>query len=296
VAAEAGAQYVSARPHSALARCVMGYSGYREHSAVPLRRRQAPTGSCTLILGFGGPIRLHGPAGPMVPVAFLAGMHDSAVITEFTGHQQGVQVDLTPLGLFRLLGRPLPELTNRAPQLDELDAPGLARLPGQLAEDTTWSTRFARVDTALLRLLDESATQPDPEVAWAWDQLHRSGGRVAIQHLAQKTEWSRRHLLTRFRIQVGLAPKPAARVLRFRRAADLLMPGSGTGEGPGRPAQHRIADVAADCGYTDHAHLVREFRALAGCTPSQYVAEWITRLPASPTYKPDPATRHTVSP
>lgn len=82
---------------------------------MPLRHRQAPTGSCTLILGFGGPIRLYGPAGPTIPVAFLAGMHDAAVITDFTGHQHGVQVDLTPLGVFRLLGRPLPELTGASP-------------------------------------------------------------------------------------------------------------------------------------------------------------------------------------
>lgn len=49
------AQYVLARPHPALAGCVLGYSGYREHSAAPLRRRQAPTGACTLIVGFRGP-------------------------------------------------------------------------------------------------------------------------------------------------------------------------------------------------------------------------------------------------
>lgn len=206
----------------------------------------------------------------------MAGMHDTAVITEFTGDQQGVQVDLTPLGVFRLLGRPLPELTNRVPQLDELGVPGLARLPVQLAEDNTWTARFARVDATLLRLLDESAARPDPEVAWAWEQLLRSGGRVCVQRLAEGTGWSRRHLLTRFRDQVGLAPKPAARVLRFRRAADLLVPGSGLGEGPGRAGRRRIADVAADCGYVDHAHLAREFRALAGRTPSQYVAEWGT--------------------
>jgi len=34
-----------------------------------------------------------------------------------------------------------------------------------------------------------------------------------------------------------------------------------------------LADLAADCGYFDQAHLAREFRALAGCPPSQWLAE-----------------------
>ena len=50
-------------------------------------------------------------------------------------------------------------------------------------------------------------------------------------------------------------------VLRLDRARALL--GRGTPAGP----------VAARCGYTDQSHLVREFRALAGCTPGTYLAE-----------------------
>ena len=34
-----------------------------------------------------------------------------------------------------------------------------------------------------------------------------------------------------------------------------------------------LADLAADCGYFDQAHLAREFRVLAGCPPSQWLAE-----------------------
>lgn len=268
-------EYVRARPHPALAGLVVGYSGYREHSATPLRRRQAPTGGCPLILSFDPPIRLHGPAGPVVRRSFLAGMRDAAVLTEFTGSQAGVQVDLTPLGMFGLLGRPMSELTNRTPRLDELGLPEPAARPQRLGEDPGWPERFARVDTVLLGLLDPGRARPDPEVVWAWGRLVRTTGAVGVEELAAATGWSRRHLLTRFRAQVGLSPKAAARVLRFRHAAGLLMP---AGPGGGPPAVHSgrpgIADVAAAAGHADHSHLVREFRALAGCTPSQFVAEW----------------------
>jgi AraC-like DNA-binding protein len=51
---------------------------------------------------------------------------------------------------------------------------------------------------------------------------------------------------------------------------ESLADGGGPG-GPGTP--HRLADLAVTCGYFDQAHLAREFRALAGCPPSQWLAE-----------------------
>ena len=43
--------------------------------------------------------------------------------------------------------------------------------------------------------------------------------------------------------------------------------------GPAGVAGYRLADLAVACGYFDQAHLAREFRALAGCPPSQWLAE-----------------------
>ena len=271
------ATYVAGRPHPGLAGLVRAYGGYREHSAIPVRRREAPNGACTLVLGLGPPIRLHGPAGPVVPGSFLAGMHDAAVVTEFVGAQAGVQVDVTPLGVFMLLGQPMTDLTNQTPSVEALGVPALARLPEQLAAQPTWAGRFALVDDALVGLLAASRARPAPEVAWAWDRLVQTAGRTRVHELADRTGWSRRNLLTRFREQIGLAPKTAARVLRFERAARLLVPQGSDVPLPGGPPS--IADVAARCGYADQAHLVREFRALAGVTPSDYLRGWRAALP-----------------
>jgi AraC-like DNA-binding protein len=81
-------------------------------------------------------------------------------------------------------------------------------------------------------------------------------------------------------------------VLRFRRAAQLLVPVAPDG-GPVAPVRRSIADVAADCGYADQAHLAREFRDLAGCPPSAYAAQWAA---AADPFKSAGADRATLGP
>nr|BFE69525.1 hypothetical protein GCM10020092_028260 [Actinoplanes digitatis] len=76
--------------------------------------------------------------------------------------------------------------------------------------------------------------------------------------------WSARHLTDRFRVETGLGLKEAARVVRFDRARRRLTP------------RTRLADLAADTGYYDQAHLNREFRAMAGCSPSRWLADEFT--------------------
>jgi AraC-like DNA-binding protein len=244
------------------------YCGYVERSATPLRRRQVPHGGVVLILSFGDSIEISNELSPRPRRfrSFIAGIHDAHVVTEYAGHQHGVQVDLTPLGAHRLLGIPMRELANNVVELDALRGREIEHLIDQLASDATWTDRFDLLDRVLARWMAEGP-DPDRAVAWAWHQLRNSHGLVGVADLAEEIGWSRRHFASRFGDQIGLPPKPVGRILRFQRAIDLL----------GHDTMSTIADVAAEAGYADHSHLVREFQALAGCPPSELVA---ARLPA----------------
>ena len=68
--------------------------------------------------------------------------------------------------------------------------------------------------------------------------------------------------LPRFRQQVGLRPKTAARLVRLNRVWRRL--------DERRPLDW--GQVAADAGYADQAHLIRDFHQFTGTTPTQFQA------------------------
>jgi AraC-like DNA-binding protein len=100
----------------------------------------------------------------------------------------------------------------------------------------------------------------DPEIVHAWRRTLASRGRVRVDRLADEVGWSRDRLWSRFRSQLGITPKRAARLVRFDHAAHLLAAG------------HAPAVVATESGYVDQSHLHREVKEFAALTPTAVAA------------------------
>lgn len=263
--AEGSFRMWEAAPAGHLAGFARRYCGYAERGSVPVRRREVPYAGVTLIISFGDPIdllRLPGPGQrpgqPRAYRSFVAGLYDVPVLTEHAGRQHGAEVMLTPFGAYALFGVPPGEYADRSLDLADLGGKAAGELEERLALAPGWPARFALLD-AYLAERTARGPRPAPEVAHAWRCLARSGGRVGVAELAAATGWSRRHLTARFREQTGLPPKSMARILRFQRALRELDTSAST-----------LSEVAAECGYYDQAHMNREFRDLAGCTPTEY--------------------------
>ena len=96
----------------------------------------------------------------------------------------------------------------------------------------------------------------------AWRLLRSSGGAVPIGTLAAAVGYSDRRLSTLFDAEIGLTPKIAARVIRFdraRRAVQVAAPG-------------RLGRIAVEHGYSDQSHLVRDFVAFTGRSPTKWLS------------------------
>lgn len=268
-------ELVPALPPPALRGIVVEYRGFRDDAPSLLPQREPPSGRVPVIIDFGAGWRVAAPAAGYRPArlgGFVAGMHDSFALVEAAGPGEGVQVDLSPIGARRLLGVPMHELTNRVVPLDDLLGRDARVLTARLAEARGWQERFALVDAALVRRL-EHAEAVSPGIEWAWRRLETTAGAVPIGTLGAKLGWSRKRLVARFREDIGLTPKTAARVLRFEALVKRL-----------RAGQHRAswAELAAELGYFDQAHLVREVRRFAGVAPTELLAATVPDRTAQP--------------
>ena len=279
VAVAAGPVSESARaaPAAPLRGLISWYSGYRQDGVPPARHRGLPSPYLTLIITLDDPLtvaRHPDPADrPGDYRTLLGGLHTTPALITHPGRQSGVQVQLSPLGSRALLGLPAGELAGRDLAAGDVLGRVARELHERMRAAADWPARFAILDQVLLAQADLDQ-QVSPDIAEAWRLLVRSGGQVRAGELAGRVGWSPRYLQRRLLTETGLTAKAAARVTRFDRARRILQQ-----QAAGAPAT--LADVAADCGYYDQAHLAREFRALAGCPPACWLADEFRNVQSS---------------
>ncbi len=198
---------------------------------------------------------------PVRPPEFMQGVHSTYRVIDSGCAPQYIEVALLPLGAFQLLGVPMDHLSGRLVDLRDVLGSDARRLGEIVREASTWPARFDAIDRFLLARL-ETAPVVSPEVETAWQRMAEVGGMVSIRAISREVGWSHKHLITRFKNQVGLCPKLAARVIRFQRVVGRL------GNEP-RPGWGRLAE---EYGYADQAHLIRDFGEFVGTSPTAFLA------------------------
>jgi AraC-like DNA-binding protein len=253
-------------PAAALRPFVGCYRGYRLEGHPPGIHKGLPSRHLPFMLSFDQPVVTAGDGGTASRWAFAGGLHDRAATIVHDGNQHGMAIQATPMGARVLFGLPGGALAGTVVDLEEVLGAYARELYDRAAAAPSWDARFAVLDDVLMRAARrrlEDPPEPPSEVLRAWRRLVAAGGGVEIGDLAAEVGWSRRHLSEKFRAEVGLTPKVAARVLRFERARHLLA----------MPTRPGLAAVAAACGYYDQAHFTREWNDLAGCTPTRWIAD-----------------------
>lgn len=194
--------------------------------------------------------------------AALQGPSTEPVLIDPAQQRAIVWVAFRTAGAHPLLNAPLSAVRDQLVALDDLWGGDGAVLRERLLEAMAAGGPqecLRQLEAALLaQAASAPASAPDPAVRSAAARLDQG---ASVREAADDLGWTPRRLSARFDTQVGLSPKRYARVRRFQRLLARVN---------ARPAEPDWALLAAEGGYHDQAHLIHEFRAFAGMTPTAY--------------------------
>lgn len=163
-------------------------------------------------------------------------------------------------GAFRpLVGFPIAQLTDRTLPLADVLGARAGELDAAVTSQAAFAGQIAAATAHLRELLPERDATVEHVAALVRRILDDPDLRK-VDDLAAHAELSPRALQRLFSEYVGVSPKWVIRRYRLHEALERIDAGDAVD----------LAGLAADLGYFDQAHFIRDFKALVGRTPGQY--------------------------
>jgi AraC-like DNA-binding protein len=237
-------------------------------SDVPDHRRERilPSGTFELVMNLReDEIRIYDPLHPdrckRYSGAVVSGPYSRPFVIDPQQHASIVGVHFKPGGAFPFLGVPAKELADTHVELESLWGRMAGELREQLCALPTMQP-FSHLNDTLLSRLRQS---PDRHVAVssAIKMFARTSGTARVRDLARRIGLSERRFIQVFADEVGLTPKLYGRLQRFQQVRERL-------RGVETP---NWAHVAVESGYFDQSHLIRDFQAFSGFSPTAFLRQ-----------------------
>jgi AraC-like DNA-binding protein len=173
------------------------------------------------------------------------------------GWVRGIKLKAGALRAF--VAAPAFHFTNRVVPLSEICGEHARAVEHAVLTTDDYAEAFAILETWLRR----ARRAPEPDLVLAISITSRiacEGSITTVEQLSHATGLGARALQRLFREHVGASPKWVIRRHRLQEVALRLERGD----------RVTLAMLAADLGYTDQAHLARDFKSAVGKTPSDF--------------------------
>lgn len=189
--------------------------------------------------------------------AVVSGAYDSFFVIDTAQHSSVIGVHFKPSGALPFLKLPPGTLAGTHVDLDALWGAAARELRETLCATRDPARRFQILEAALLAQLG----RPFRRHAAVQTALRELGRGTAVRDIVDQVGLSHRRFIELFSAEVGITPKLFGRIQRFQRASRLTQ---------GQPSLD-WSKIAAECGYFDQSHLIRDFMAFSGFSPEQFL-------------------------
>lgn len=248
------------KPSPVLAPFIKHYWFLKTESDIPAQIRTVPTGHISLIFHKGRQI-FSASTNEIQSKAFLCGHEKAFTDLVYSGLINMICVVFRPLGAGIFFKMPMNEINGLQTDIHNLEDKNLIYLQESLYEaDTNHQCAFL-IEQFFLNKIGNPDLYNQKRILAAINLIN--AGQYDMHVLAGASCLSPRQFNRVFTMYVGAKPKEFQRIIRFQRALYTLQ------------SQINInpAQLAAECGYYDQPHLIKEFKSFSGYTPTEYISE-----------------------
>ncbi|MDZ7694295.1 MAG: AraC family transcriptional regulator [Balneolaceae bacterium] len=173
-----------------------------------------------------------------------------------------LSIRFIPNGYYKFLGIPQKSLTDHVINLEEILNEDTKELTQRLQEAPDVSHRF-RILTNWLRRA-ECTTETDSTLVsdFIINNLNENPG-LTVKELTDKTGYTRKHLVHRFKEEAGLTIKEYQKINRIYRVLKEIQ----------NTECISWAQLACTFGFYDQSHLIRDFKQYTGLTPTDFLKQ-----------------------
>jgi AraC-like DNA-binding protein len=191
--------------------------------------------------------------------SMVCGVSTSKFTRVLEGQSHVFGIKFTPAGLHPFLKASVSALTNGGKPIEIVFGEEALKLEALLVSSAEEEEMVAAANAFLLSRIPE----PDETVAQVNQLVSRTLNESDIKtvdDLAKRSGISKRTLQRLFNEYVGINPKWVIRRYRLHELVERLKSGE----------RLDLSQLALDLGYFDQAHLINDFRSIAGYSPTQY--------------------------
>lgn len=255
------AHHIPRYPLSEFVENFVYFRGVQQAHAI---ERLLPDGNVVLILDLTEGSQFIYDNDTLLPIqvcrrAWFSGLQQSALSIPSGNDNENFVVTFRKGRSFPFVSGPLTEFANRVIEADLAFSPEILSLRAALQDLPSPAVKFAFAEAELMRLYG-GALEINECVDYAVARIGRAPHETTIAAISDKIGYSQKHFIHLFKQQVGVTPKAFLRIMRFQQAIGTIV---------AAPVDS-WAGLATDCGYYDQAHMITEFRSLAGMTPVEY--------------------------
>ncbi len=225
-----------------------------------------PDSYAEIIFHFGSPCRLSTPTGwQPLPSPFLMGLLQQPARLTTQGRFELIGIRCFPWTVFDLLGLP------PVPGNVYLAEHPIAQLQAFLTQCLRAGNSAAAL-AAVAQYVAQARSQPEGEslLGKAGRAMRHATGTLPVSQVAAAAHTTVRTLERNFKQAAGHTAKDVSSLMRFEQVRNCLLLHPTT----------NIAALADTLGYTDQAHLSREFKRYSGTTPALFARKALEKGPA----------------